>query len=67
MADLAGDTDNVLRFRDDDAHDEPAVTLDAFLAGQADATAVRLEAGDCVLLPDGRRFCPISSGCRWWW
>jgi uncharacterized protein (DUF934 family) len=35
-----------LRFRDDAAHDEPAVTLDAFLAGQADATAVRLEAGD---------------------
>lgn len=35
-----------LRFRDDAPHDEPAVTLDAFLAGQADATAVRLEAGD---------------------
>ena len=35
-----------LRFRDDPAHDEPAVTLDAFLAGQADAGAVRLEAGD---------------------
>ena len=26
--------------------EQPAVTLDAFLAGQADATAVRLEAGD---------------------
>ena len=35
-----------LRFRDDDVHDEPAVTLDALLDGQADATAVRLEAGD---------------------
>ncbi|WP_267382133.1 MULTISPECIES: DUF934 domain-containing protein [unclassified Sphingomonas] len=46
MADLAGDTDNLLRFRDDAAHDEPAVTLDAFLAGQTNATAVRLEAGD---------------------
>jgi uncharacterized protein (DUF934 family) len=33
-------------------HDEPAVTLDAFL-GQADATSVRIEAGDDVraLLP----------------
>ena len=38
--------DPTLRFRDDPPHDEPAVTLDAFLAGQADATAVRLEAGD---------------------
>jgi uncharacterized protein (DUF934 family) len=46
MADLAGDTDNLLRFRDDAAHDEPAVTLDAFLEGQSNATAVRLEAGD---------------------
>ena len=27
-------------------HDEPAVTLDAFLAGQTNATSVRLEAGD---------------------
>jgi uncharacterized protein (DUF934 family) len=26
--------------------EQPAVTLDAFLAGQSDATAVRLEAGD---------------------
>ena len=31
-----------LRFRDDEAHEEPAVTLDAFL-GQTNATAVRLE------------------------
>ncbi len=46
MADLAGDTDNLLRFRNDEAHDEPAVTLDAFLDGQTNAGAVRLEAGD---------------------
>jgi uncharacterized protein (DUF934 family) len=38
--------DALLRFRDDDAHDEPAVTLDSFLAGQTNAGAVRLEAGD---------------------
>ncbi|WP_066794392.1 DUF934 domain-containing protein [Sphingomonas soli] len=37
--------DNILRFRDDAAHDEPAVTLDSFL-GQSNATAVRIEAGD---------------------
>ena len=41
-----GGTDNLLRFRDDETHDEPAVTLDAFVEGQADASAVRLEAGD---------------------
>ena len=34
-----------LRFRDDEAREEPAVTLDAFL-DQADASAVRLEADD---------------------
>lgn len=34
-----------LRLRDDMPHEEPAVTLDAFL-GQSNATAVRLEAGD---------------------
>jgi uncharacterized protein (DUF934 family) len=34
-----------LRFRDDAALEEPAVTLDAFLT-QEDATAVRVEAGD---------------------
>lgn len=41
-----------LRLRDDAAHDEPAVTLDAFL-GQSNATAVRIEAGDDarLLLP----------------
>ena len=37
---------DILRFREDAAHDEPAVTLDAFLDGQTNATAVRLEAGD---------------------
>jgi len=36
---------DVLRFRDDEPHEEPAVTLDAFL-DQRDASAVRLEAGD---------------------
>jgi len=38
---------DLLRFRDDEAHDEPAVTLDAFL-GQTNATAVRVESGDDV-------------------
>ena len=33
------------RYRDDHPHEEPAVTLDAFLE-QPDATAVRLEAGE---------------------
>ncbi|UYY59432.1 DUF934 domain-containing protein [Sphingomonas sp. S2-65] len=43
---------SLLRYRDDDAHDEPAVTLDGFL-GQSNATAVRIEAGEDarVLLP----------------
>lgn len=36
-----------LRFRDDQAPDEPAVSLDAFL-DQKDATSVLLEAGDDV-------------------
>lgn len=34
-----------LRFRTDQPHEEPAVTLEAFL-GQSNATAVRIEAGD---------------------
>lgn len=38
--------EQLLRFRDDEPHDEPAVTLDAFVEGQTNATAVRLEAGD---------------------
>lgn len=36
----------ILRFRDDAPSEEPAVTLDAFLAVQSNATAVRIEAGD---------------------
>ncbi|WP_375249570.1 DUF934 domain-containing protein [Sphingomonas sp.] len=35
-----------LRFREDSPHEEPAVTLDSFLADQANATAVRIEPGD---------------------
>lgn len=42
-----------LRFRDDEPHDEPAVTLDAFVAGQSNATAVRVETGD-----DARELLP---------
>ena len=42
MGEAAGE---YLRFRDDPAHEEPAVTLDAFLE-QPDATAVRIEAGE---------------------
>jgi uncharacterized protein (DUF934 family) len=42
-----------LRFRSDEAHDEPAVTLDAFLAGQSNANAVRIETGD-----DARELIP---------
>lgn len=41
----AGDAPR-LRFRDDAAHEEPAVTLDSFLADQSNATAVRIEPGD---------------------
>ncbi|HSX53970.1 MAG TPA: DUF934 domain-containing protein [Sphingomonas sp.] len=37
--------DQTLRFRNDEAHDEPAVTLDSFL-GQSNATAVRIESGE---------------------
>ncbi|WP_137863860.1 MULTISPECIES: DUF934 domain-containing protein [unclassified Sphingomonas] len=42
----------LLRYRDDEAHEEPAVTLDSFL-GQSNATAVRIESGEDarVLLP----------------
>jgi len=36
---------DLLRYREDAAHEEPAVTLEAFL-GQSNATAVRIEAGD---------------------
>ncbi len=37
--------DNLLRFRADEPHEEPAVSLDAFL-DQSNATAVRIEAGE---------------------
>jgi uncharacterized protein (DUF934 family) len=40
------EAETLLRFRDDEAHDEPAITLDSFLEGQTNAGAVRLEAGD---------------------
>jgi len=36
---------DAFRYRDDAVHEEPAVTLEAFLA-QTDASAVRLESGD---------------------
>jgi uncharacterized protein (DUF934 family) len=36
---------DLIRFRDDEAHEEPAVTLEAFLE-QSNATAVRLEPSD---------------------
>ena len=38
-----------IRFRDDQAPDEPAVSLDAFL-DQSNASTVRIEAGDDVRL-----------------
>ncbi|MCH7860917.1 DUF934 domain-containing protein [Sphingomonas sp. NPDC092331] len=43
---------SILRYRDDEAHEEPAVTLDSFL-GQSNATAVRIESGEDarLLLP----------------
>lgn len=44
---------NVIRYRDDAEHEEPAVTLDAFL-GQTNATAVRIETGD-----DARQLLPF--------
>lgn len=42
-----------LHFRDDSPHEEPAVTLDSFLADQSNATAVRVEPGD-----EGRALIP---------
>lgn len=53
---------NALRYRIDDAHDEVAVTLDAFVAGQTNATAVRVETGDDVraLLPHLDRLALIE-------
>ncbi len=52
-----------LRYRDDAPHDEPAVTLDAFL-GQSNATAVRLEPGDDAraLIPHLDRLSLVEVG-----
>ncbi|HWK35105.1 DUF934 domain-containing protein [Sphingomonas sp.] len=55
---VPADDDSHLRFRDDEPHEEPAVTLDAFL-GQSNATAVRLEAGD-----DARALIPYLDRLR---
>ena len=43
--DLSASAAGLLRYREDAAHEEPAVTLDAFL-GQSNATAVRIEPGE---------------------
>ena len=50
-----------LRFRDDETHEEPAVTLDAFL-DQSNATSVRIEPGDDAraLLPSLDRLALIE-------
>ena len=52
---------DVLRFRDDAAHEEPAVTVDAFLA-QSNAAAVRIEPGEDAraLLPHLDRLALIE-------
>lgn len=49
---------NPLRFRDDQAPEEPAVSLDGFL-DQSNASAVRIEAGD-----DVRRLLPVLDRVR---
>ncbi len=49
---LSAHADGLLRFRDDPIHEEPAVSLDAFL-GQEQASAVRIEAGE-----DARHLIP---------
>ena len=53
----------LIRFRTDAAHEEPGVTLDAFL-GQSNATAVRIESGEDVrvLLPYLDRLQLIEIG-----
>jgi uncharacterized protein (DUF934 family) len=53
--------DNILRFRDDELHEEPAVTLDSFL-GQSNATAVRIESGEDAraLLPHLERLALVE-------
>ncbi len=54
---------DLLRFRDDEPHEEPAVTLDGFL-DQSNATAVRLEDGEDArqLLPFLDRLALIEIG-----
>lgn len=54
---------DILRFRDDEEHEEPAVTLDGFL-DQSNATAVRLEDGEDArqLLPYLDRLALIEIG-----
>lgn len=49
---------DVLRFRDDEAADHPAVTVDSFL-DQTNATAVRIEPGD-----DARALLPHLGQIR---
>jgi uncharacterized protein (DUF934 family) len=44
---------DAIRLRDDDVHEEPAVSLDSFL-DQSNATAVRIEAGE-----DARQLLPF--------
>lgn len=44
---------DAIRVRDDDVHEEPAVSLDSFL-DQSNATAVRIEAGE-----DARQLLPF--------
>ncbi len=63
QTDIAGEP-SPLRYRDDAAHEAPAVTLDAFLDGQFNATAVRLEAGDDAraLLPFIDRIALVEVG-----
>jgi uncharacterized protein (DUF934 family) len=55
--------DNILRFRDDGASEEPAVTLDSFF-DQSNATAVRLEDGEDArqLIPYLDRLAMIEIG-----
>ena len=52
QTDIGGEP--LLRFRGDEPHDEPAVTLESFVDGQTNAAAVRLEAGD-----DARALLPF--------
>ncbi|MDB5690734.1 MAG: hypothetical protein JWL91_2610 [Sphingomonas bacterium] len=57
------DAGATLRFRDDEPHEEPAVTLDSFV-GQTNATAVRLESDEDAraLLPQLGQLALIEIG-----